>query len=209
MVADLIERPRKESKTINFGLAYNMGEAALARKLGLPLAAAKELFRTYHTRAPFLKALSQDVTLVAARRGFIRTALKRKRRFELYEPRNNFGPKATREEPLPKDQAEERWGCNIQRAYTYKAMNALIQGSAADLMKKAMVTLYESGVYDVLGIPSLTVHDELDGSKPKGKKSDEALRESIHMMETALPLEVPVLVECAVGKNWFAGKEFK
>lgn len=207
MVADLIQRPRKQAKNINFGLAYGMGKDKLAKSLGLSRAEAEEVLRTYHREAPFLKVLSQKVSLKADSRGFIRTILQRKRRFPLWEPRGNYGDE--REAPLPHEEAIEKWGGGIQRAYTYRALNALIQGSAADLMKKAMVDMHESGVFDVLGIPALTVHDELDGSKPKGKKADAALREAMHIMTSAIPLEVPVMVDCSTGANWFDNKEFK
>ena len=95
-----------------------------------------------------------------------------------------------------------------QRAFTYRALNAYIQGSAADILKQAMVLLWENGVCDVLGAPHLTVHDELDISVPKTKIGREAFREMVHTMETAVePLSIPLLVDHGLGRNWGEAKE--
>ena len=84
---------------------------------------------------------------------------------------------------------------------TYIMFNRLIQGSAADLLKKTMVDIYKSGIlYDC---PlHLTVHDELDFSIPRTDKRDEYIKEIQHMMETAIPLKVPVKAEVSIGENW-------
>lgn len=85
--------------------------------------------------------------------------------------------------------------------FAHKAFNSVIQGSAADIMKKSMVDAYESGIYNSL-IPHLTVHDEMDTSKPRTKEGDEALKELIHIMEHCVELKVPLIADCEVGKNW-------
>ena len=82
----------------------------------------------------------------------------------------------------------------------YKALNALLQGGAAVIMKKAMVDLYESGIFDKTGFPHLTVHDELVVSIPHGMENSVAEIESI--MENVWPLKIPLLVNSKLGKNW-------
>ena len=83
----------------------------------------------------------------------------------------------------------------------YVMFNRLIQGSAADLMKKAMSDAYKAGVFNVL-YPHLTVHDELDVSKPKTKEGDEAAKELKHIMETCVKLRVPIIASCECGPSW-------
>lgn len=205
-VAGLINRPRKLAKNINFGLAYLMGAAKLARSLGLPLEESYDLLKFYHDEVPFIKLLSKDVQHCATERGYIRTLSGRRRRFPLWEPRGQYGKMEKNQPALPQEAAYAVYGPNIQRAFTYKAMNSLIQGSAADQMKIAMVQTYEAGCYakDALGhVPSLTVHDELDGSMPRTKRAKEALREVIHIMQTCVKLEVPVIAEAGTGKDWW------
>jgi DNA polymerase I-like protein with 3'-5' exonuclease and polymerase domains len=84
-------------------------------------------------------------------------------------------------------------GPGIKRAYTYKALNRLIQGSAADMTKKAMIDLHKQGI-----IPHIQVHDELDISV----KDNEDVRNIIKIMENAVSLEVPNKVDYEFGPNW-------
>ena len=93
-----------------------------------------------------------NVTRRAEDSGKVRTLLGRLCRFHLWEP-NQFGI----HKALPHEQALMEHGPGIKRAYTYKALNKLIQGSAADMTKKAMIELYKEGI-----IPHIQVHDELD-----------------------------------------------
>jgi DNA polymerase-1 len=92
------------------------------------------------------------------------------------------------------------------RAFTYRALNAYIQGSAADILKQAMALIWESGVCAVLGAPHLTVHDELDVSVPKTKAGKEAFKEMVHIMETAVEMSIPLVVDSGLGKNWGVAK---
>jgi len=87
---------------------------------------------------------------------------------------------------------------NIKRAYTYKALNRLIQGSAADMTKKAMIELHKEGI-----IPHIQVHDELDISV-KDKQQAELIKS---VMESAVSLEVPNKVDYESGPNWGTIKE--
>jgi len=94
---------------------------------------------------------------------------------------------------LPHDAALAEHGPGIKRAYTYKSLNRLIQGSAADMTKKAMINLHKEGI-----VPHLQVHDELDISV----KDDKEAKNILDIMENAVRLEVPNKVDYESGKNW-------
>lgn len=89
---------------------------------------------------------------------------------------------------------------NEESAHT--ALNNCLQGSSADIIKKAMVTCYEAGLFDVTGIPHLTVHDELDWSDDMSPEAEEAFNEVKYEMETCVPLRVPLRVDFSEGNNW-------
>ena len=131
----------------------------------------------------------------AQQRGQIRTLLGRLCRFHLWEP-NTFGM----HKALPFEQAVQEHGPGIKRAYTYKALNKLIQGSAADMTKKSMVALYENGI-----IPHIQIHDEVDISVESPSNAENI----IEIMESAVDLEVPNKVDYESGTNWGNIKKHK
>jgi DNA polymerase I-like protein with 3'-5' exonuclease and polymerase domains len=187
-VADMAEIPRSQAKTINLGLFYGMGKAKLQAELGVTKEKAAELFNTYHSRVPFVKQLMEKASNRAQDRGQIRTLLGRLCRFHLWEP-NSFGM----HKAMTHEDALREHGPGIRRAYTYKALNKLIQGSAADMTKKAMLELYKEGI-----IPHIQIHDELDLSI----EDDAQAKKIIEIMEHAVTLEVPNKVDYEFGKNW-------
>ena len=187
-VADMAEIPRSQAKTINLGLFYGMGKAKLQAELGVTKEKAAELFNTYHQRVPFVKQLMEKASNRAQDRGQIRTLLGRLCRFHLWEP-NQFGMHKAMEH----EDALREHGPGIKRAYTYKALNKLIQGSAADMTKKSMLELYKEGI-----IPHIQIHDELDLSI----ESDSQAKRIIEIMENAVTLEVPNKVDYEFGNNW-------
>lgn len=187
---------RRPVKNINFGLCFGMGEPKLAATLGLELSQAKPLFAAYHQGAPFVRATFNHYADIAEQHGRIATILGRVSRFNLWAPRWYDNPVP----PLPWAQAVHAYGGNIQRAMAHKGLNRLLQGSAADLMKTAMVSAWEAGVYDELGVPHLTVHDETDHSDPD--PSSPAWLELLNIMQNCLKLRVPVLAGCDLGPNW-------
>jgi len=193
IVADMAEIPRYQAKTINLGLFYGMGKNKLQAELGVSKDKAEELFRQYHSKVPFVKQLMDNVTRRAEDSGKIRTLLGRLCRFHLWEP-NQFGI----HKALSHEAALAEHGPGIKRAYTYKALNRLIQGSAADMTKKAMIELYKQGI-----IPHIQVHDELDISV-KDKQQAELIKS---VMEDAVSLEVPNKVDYESGPNWGTIKE--
>jgi DNA polymerase I-like protein with 3'-5' exonuclease and polymerase domains len=188
IVADMAEIPRSQAKTINLGLFYGMGKNKLQAELGVSKEKAEDLFRRYHSKVPFVKQLMDNVMRRAEDSGKVRTLLGRLCRFHLWEP-NQFGI----HKALPHDAALREHGPGIKRAYTYKALNKLIQGSAADMTKKAMIELHKEGI-----IPHIQVHDELDISV-KDKSQAELIK---NIMEDAVNLEVPNKVDYESGPNW-------
>lgn len=198
-MAGMAPDQRKKVKNVNFGSVYGAGAATIAKTMGVSLNEGKKFLETYHEALPFVRKTFNKVQDTAAAEGWIRTLLKRRARFELWEPRA-FDKSGM----LPRQAAEEEWGMAIKRARTHKALNALLQGGAADIMKKAMVEVWESGVCDVVGAPLLTVHDELDISVPRTKAGEEACAEIKHIMENVVELRVPMMVDMESGPNWGA-----
>ena len=188
MVADLAGITRKQAKTVNLGIMYGMGVAKLADQLGIPADDAKILIQQHRDKVPFVKGLADLATKQASDNGQIRTLLGRKCRFHLWEP-VTFGVG----KPLPHDEAQKEYGKQIRRAFTYKALNRLIQGSAADQTKKAMLDCYNEGL-----IPMLTVHDELCFNI----ENDEQIGRIKEIMETGVPLKVPSKIDVDIKPDW-------
>lgn len=193
---------RRKIKNTNFGLLYGQGQGKLARTMGFDPQKAREFFSGYHEGAPYVKPTMALCAREVHEFGYVRTILGRRTRFNTWQPFTwDRGTKMP--DPLPYEYALSKWGSNIQRAYDYRAVNYKFQGSAADIIKKAMVDLDESGVFDVIGVPKLTVHDELDFSLRDGSKiMREALRYVKHRMEIAIPLRVPVRTDPDFGRTW-------
>jgi len=188
IVADMAQIPRSQAKVINLGLFYGMGKTKLQAELGVTKEKAEELFNQYHARVPFVKQITNAASNRAQERGQIRTLLGRLCRFYLWEP-NSFGM----HKALPHEDALKEHGPGIKRAYTYKALNKLIQGSAADMTKKCMLELYKEGI-----IAHIQIHDELDLSV----ESPEHAKKIIEIMENAVKLEVPNKVDYESGETW-------
>lgn len=199
-VADM-DIERKPIKNINFGLLYGMGEPKLAKQIGIPLKMAKQLFKAYHTGNPYVKATMDQAAQQAQTQGFVQTILGRRSWFDKWEPRQiNYDDRAT---ALPKHIALRQYGVDIQRAHTHKAINRVLQGSAADVIKKAMHKCWKDGVFNVIGVPKLQVHDELDFSViDDSPAQQEAYAYMRHVLETTVPLRIPVLVDSERGANW-------
>jgi DNA polymerase I-like protein with 3'-5' exonuclease and polymerase domains len=220
IVADMAEIERKEAKTINLGLFYGMGKAKLQNELSVSKEKADELFNTYHGRVPFVKELMSGVMDVAQQKGRIKTLLGRRCRFPKYEPilrgsdwgtfvpaadhdrmkeLKEMGPylldeNGDQEKDVDGKPKKNYWYKNgHRRAFTYKALNKLIQGSAADMTKKAMVDLYKEGL-----IGHIQIHDELDFSIESKSQADKIKQ----IMEHAVELEVPNKVDYESGPNW-------
>lgn len=192
MVADLANITRKQAKTVNLGIMYGMGVAKLADQLGISKEDAKDLIERHHSKVPFVKGLADLASKQGDRNGQIRTLMGRKSRFHLWEP-VTFGAG----KPLPYDEAVKEYGGaggrGIRRAFTYKALNKLIQGSAADQTKKAMLDCYNEGF-----TPMLTVHDELCFNI----ESEEQTARIKEIMETGIKLSIPSKIDVDIKEDW-------
>ena len=188
IVSEMADIPRDKAKTINLGKFYGMGKNKLKGELGVPDEEASRIIRQYDSRVPFVKQLMNHASNRAERRGQIRTLLGRLCHFHLWEP-SQFGV----HKPLSHEAALQEHGPGIKRAFTYKALNKLIQGSAADMIKKAMLDLYKEKI-----IPLIQIHDELNISIKDKAESDKV----IEIMENAVSLEVPNKVDYEKGKHW-------
>ena len=194
LVADMAGISRTQAKTINLGLFYGMGKNKLSKELGINKDEAEALLIKYNDRVPFVKKLANEVTNSASKYGFIRTIKGRKCRFYMWEP-STFGMNKA----MHYEEAKAIYGNNIRRAFTYKALNRLIQGSAADQTKQAMIDCYKAGFQ-----PLLQIHDELCFSINEEKDINQVKE----IMENAIEnLKVPFAVDVATGKSWGEAKE--
>jgi DNA polymerase I-like protein with 3'-5' exonuclease and polymerase domains len=186
---------RKTAKTATLAILYGAGKNKLASQLEMDVDDVSELLTTFHQKVPFLRGTVDAVMRRIehpASGGSIRTLLGRKCRFPLWEPTAWGINKA-----LPYEQAMVEYGPRIKRAMTYKGLNKLIQGSAADQTKAAMVALDQAG-FRVL----LQVHDELAVSVSSREEAEEAAR----IMCNAVQLEVPSRVDVELGPSWGEAK---
>ena len=187
IVADMAKIPRKQAKNINLGLSYGMGKEKLIRELGLGDAEAQTLLAQYHEKVPFIRGIQDHCTRVALDRGYIRTLAGRRCHFDLWEH------KYDKSVPLPLEEAKIKYGDTLKRSFTYKALNRLIQGSAADMTKLAMLGLWEEGI-----VPHVQVHDEVDISIEDYEQAAKVSR----IMENCVELAVPLVVDTELGPNW-------
>lgn len=170
---------RRKAKAVNFGLVYGLTEFGLSRDLGIPRKESKYYIETYFDRYAGVKRYLAEIVLQAKEQGEVRTLMNRLRRIpELRHPNRN----------------QRQFGERI-------AMNTPIQGTAADIMKLAMLNVVqalEPYQADVL----LQVHDELVVQVAPAELEQVAklLQEE---MENAFPLSVPLTVECKTGPNWY------
>lgn len=191
---ELRANKRRHIKNTNFGLLYGQGQRKLALTMGFDADTAKTFFDGYHSGAPYVKPTMQMCADEVHQYGYVRTILGRRTRFNLWEPiERNRGELRM---ALPFDDAIREYGSSIKRAYDYRAVNYKFQGSAADVMKKAMHDCWKAGVFSVTGVPRLTVHDELDFSViDDSPMRREAHREMINILENTIPFDIPIRVD--------------
>ena len=197
LVAEMASIPRKQAKTINLGLIYGMGVNKMSEELDIDVDEAKVLVKQYHARVPFVKGLMSGVMNRLNDKtsgGALRSLEGRKCRFDSWEPDTFAMNKA-----LPFKEAVAAYGptTRLKRAFTYKALNRLIQASAADMTKKAMVQLHKMGK-----LPLLQIHDELAMSVTNLEEAQEIAK----VMENAVLLEVPNVCDIEMGPSWGEAK---
>jgi DNA polymerase I-like protein with 3'-5' exonuclease and polymerase domains len=188
-VADLCGIERTQAKTIGLGLMYGMGKNKLAASLGLSKEDADILISKYNRKVPFVKMLSDRCMKKANDDGVIRTKKGRKCRFDKWETKDWGLHIADTEENIRAKYGKD----NMKRAYTYKALNRLIQGSAADQTKQAIVSCAEAG-----HLPILQIHDELCFNI----KDEQQAKEIKNIMENCMEFKVPSVVDVSLGDDF-------
>ena len=172
---------RKRAKAVNFGILYGMGEFSLSEDLKIPISRAKEYIDSYLSSYPAIEKYLSEVVESAKRDGYVTTMLGRRRY-------------------IPELAAQNK---NIKHFGERIAKNSPIQGSSADIIKKAMVNvanrLAESGLDARL---ILQVHDEL--IIESAESCAEAVKKLlVEEMENAVKLSIPLTVEANIGKTWY------
>lgn len=176
---------RSFAKAVNFGLLYGMGAFRLARDSEMTLAEAEAFITAYFERFPRVRKYLDGTKKMAAEQGYVETLLKRRRYF-----------------PALQSQVTSRQAAIDRQAAEREAINMPVQGTAADIMKLAMVNLHAALRERGLGAKlTLQVHDELVLEVPE-KEADETLELVKDIMENAYPLDVPLKVDANLGKNW-------
>ena len=179
-IHDVTQDMRRKAKTANFGIIYGISTFGLAERMGVSRQEAKELIDGYFETYPKVKAYMDHSIEVARTQGYVETIFHRKR----------FLPDINSRNATVRGYAERN------------AINAPIQGSAADIIKVAMVRIYRRFTEESLKAKMiLQVHDELNFSVPLDEK--ERVQEIvIQEMENACPMQVPLKADCGWGRNW-------
>lgn len=241
-VGEMCGIERRDGKTINFGMVYGLGVAALTAALGKPVDECKQIMNAYHDSMPFAKKIYYEMQNIAKKGLPIVTIGKRQRRYPKVQLRVPWKWNSQEQGEPPHfltdfmEQSEDdtrlwtrRTGKKlkvyknlddlleayreddhelvkkyIEFAFCHTALNALLQGGAADIMKRAMLNIWSAGICDILGAPLLTVHDELNWSIPRTERAREAYLESVRIMERVYSerLHIPLIVDHATGENW-------
>ena len=187
-----IDIGRRDAKTMNLGLTYGMQINSLSGRLGVSIEQAKQLLKAYHAGVPYVGKITQLAKRRAEDAGCIRTIMGRLRHFNKWES-TSYGDPGLFDN---RDDCIAKYG-SARLAGTHKAFNSAVQGSAADQMKMALITVHEEGM-----LPLLQVYDELGmsvSSEAEGHRVAEIME---HVVDEKLGLTVPSLVEPSFAKNW-------
>lgn len=197
-----LELNRKHVKNVNFAGIYGASEKKLQKMMGLSDEEAETFFTAYHGGLPYVKATMEHMMRVAEECGYTTTILGRRAVFDYWEPR--YSPRGSgRPIAMRFKDALRCYGPDIKRSHLHKALNYLLQGSAADLIKKGMVSCWKNGVFAVTGVPRLTIHDALDFSVAEdAPEVCEAFREMKRVMETAIKFRIPIRLDGSRGPTW-------
>ena len=193
-ISGLDKRPAKDCY---LGRCYGMGIKKLAYKFNKSEDEAREILKKFDAGVPFVKEIADSAMAAANERGYVKTLLGRRRHFNLFEPVESFkmrqqGMDVT---PVRREAAEQKWfGLKLKRANTHKALNAIIQGSGADMAKASMVQVFQQ----LREFPYMQVHDELNyGIEGEGDAGD------IHkIVESCIPMQVPIVSNMEIGEHW-------
>ena len=181
---DVTKEMRRRAKTVNFGIVYGISDFGLSEQLGISRREAHSFIESYYKSYPGIKSYMDSVVASCEEKGYVSTLCGRRREIPEIKDKNR----------------------NVREFGKRAAMNAPIQGSAADLIKIAMINI--SGKLKGGGYRSkmiLQVHDELIFDVP-GDELEAVKKIVTDEMTTAMKLDVPLTVECSAGNNWFEAK---
>lgn len=181
-LADVDKEMRRRAKTVNFGIIYGISAFGLSQRIGIPRGEAKEIIDNYFAKFPGIKDYMDTTQEFARQHGYVETLMGRRRYIRDINSKN----------------------ATVRGFAERNAINAPIQGSAADMIKLAMIDIHNwlaQSSFQTKMI--LQVHDELLFDVPKNEVN-EVKPEIIRLMSNAMKLDVPVLVEAGVGENWLA-----
>lgn len=193
---------RRPVKNINFSLIYGIRPKGLQARYmrNMTVKQVEEFLEKYHEANPYARSTMAACAQEVQENGYICTIMGRRTRFEQWEPIHRTGEERY---ALSHKAALAQWGYNIRRAYDYKSTNYKFQGSAADIIKRAMLKCHQDGVFDVTGYPKLQVHDELDLSMiDESPRQKEAYAYMIWVLENTTPTRVPIRVDVKDGNTW-------
>lgn len=198
LVANMTKLPRKRAKDVNFAKAFGAGIPKFALMTGMSLEEAEATMNQYDDEMPFVKRLGEESSSLASNRGYIRLLDGARSHYDLWEPRWQDGKllAAVKHDvalSYARDPEHPWYRKKLKRAMTHKAMNSLIQGSAARMTKLSMRACYREGL-----LPLLQMHDELDFSF--NNPNDAKLAHEL--MRDTVGLQVPVVVDSEFGTNW-------
>lgn len=199
---------KRRAKDIYLSICYNQGLPAFAGSINQPEHEAQEVLDTFNTALPFIRQISDKCTDLAKNRGYVRTLFGRRRHYRLWEPFGKWKIKRDLEakgmkqceieaylKPCEEKEAALKWPkLKIVRAHTHTGLNAVIQGSAADMMKAGLVKGWEEDKR----VPYLSVHDEVDGPV----SGEEDAKKWQRTMETCVEMNVPILGDMSIGNHW-------
>jgi DNA polymerase-1 len=179
--SEVTEDQRRTAKVVNFGIMYGAGPFRMSQELGISMAEARELIETYFYNYPGIRKYMDDTLAWAHENGFVKTRLGRKRKMTQLNSSNH----------------------NLVKAEERAAINMPIQGTAADLIKIAMINIHaKMGAGNYTSKMILQIHDELLFEGPP-EEMDKLSQLVVEEMESAMQLSVPLKVDWKIGKNWY------
>lgn len=205
MIRDIAHREmdRRPVKNVNFSVVMGGGMNALKKYILESETVIKEILRVYHLSATYVKPTLAAISGSAQRLGYCQGLDGRRCSFSLWEPseRDYDNP----DKALPYEWAVREYGYNIQRAGTHAAVSYMLQMAEGAIIKASLRRAYQEGIFDIIGVPTMLVHDEANFSqKDQSKEQKEAYTYLNQIMETTMPLRVPVKFKMDTGVNWGA-----
>lgn len=218
---DEIEQHRRVIKNINFSGLYGVGLDTIIYKylIGMDRAAAKKFMDDYFAAAPYIKPTTKAIGAEVQMYGYVTSLLGRRIRFNEWEPARYDVIQKLKEAgeyygPMSYYAALDAYGPPLKRAYEYRGVNYKFQSSEPDIIKAGLLDCWNSGVFHEIGVPRVTVHDEIDFSKrdnsPRTLEGFAFVRQTmVNCIHTRVNFRVPLKVDEEDGDDWGSVKKIK